>query len=73
MIPASAFVVNTEGTQVLVISPDQTVHYQKVVIGRDLGKEVEIISGLSGDESVVTNPTDALHEGMRVQMAKAQK
>ena len=72
VIPATALVVNAEGTQVLAVDSNQTVHIQKVVVGRDLGKEIEILSGLSGDETLITNPNDALHEGARVQLAKAK-
>ena len=65
--------VRSSRTQVLIVRPDQTVHYQKVEVGRDLGKEVEILAGLNGNESVITNPTDALREGTHVQPAKAYK
>jgi RND family efflux transporter MFP subunit len=71
LIPVSALAVNAEGTQVFVVRNDQTVHTQKVTVGRDLGKELEILTGLSESDAVVTNPTDALHEGGRVQVAKA--
>ena len=40
---------------------------------KHLGKEVEIFSGLNGDEPLIINPTDALREGMRVQLEKARK
>lgn len=70
MIPASGLIANAAGTQVLVMRPDHTVHFQKVEVGRDSGKEVEIISGLSSDQWVVTNPSDNLREGTHVQPAK---
>jgi len=40
--------------------------FQKVVIGRDFGAEAEIVSGLSGDEQVVTNPGERLADGVAV-------
>jgi RND family efflux transporter MFP subunit len=70
LIPAAALVVNAAGTQVIVVGADQTVHYQVVEIGRDFGKEVEIVSGLDGSESLIAAPSDALHEGMRVQVSQ---
>ncbi|MBI1760835.1 MAG: efflux RND transporter periplasmic adaptor subunit [Acidobacteria bacterium] len=73
LIPASALVANAEGTQVLIARPDQTVHIVKVVLGRDLGKEIEVVNGLDGNETVITNPTDAFREGVRVQVDKAHK
>jgi multidrug efflux pump subunit AcrA (membrane-fusion protein) len=39
------------------------VHLVDVSIGRDYGTEVEINAGLEGDEWVVSNPGDAVHEG----------
>ncbi|MBS1812434.1 MAG: efflux RND transporter periplasmic adaptor subunit [Acidobacteria bacterium] len=72
IIPATALVANAEGTQVLTLRPDQTVHVQKIEVGRDYGKEIEVIAGLQGDESIITNPSDALHEGTRVQVSKTK-
>jgi RND family efflux transporter MFP subunit len=73
LIPAGALVVNAAGTQVILVRADQTIHYQPVEIGRDFGKEVEIVAGLEASESIINTPSDALHEGMRVQMTKRQK
>lgn len=70
LIPVSALNVNADGTQVFIVKPDQTVHAIKVVLGRDLGKEVEVLEGLSEGDAVVSNPTDALREGVRVQANK---
>jgi len=73
LIPVSALAVNADGTQVFVVRNGQTVHAQKVTVGRDLGKDIEILAGLSESDAVVTNPTDALREGARVQVAKSTK
>ncbi len=79
LIPAGALVVNGAGTQVILVTSNnsganQTAHYQAVEVGRDFGKEVEILSGLDGSEAVIATPSDALHEGMRVQVvAQAHK
>ncbi len=73
LIPAGALVVNDAGTQVIVVRADQTVHYQPIEIGRDFGKEVEIVAGLDGSEAIIGTPSDALHEGMRVQVSHPKK
>lgn len=73
LIPASALVANAEGTQVLTVRADQTVHTIKVELGRDLGKEIEVVGGLVGDETIITNPTDAFREGVKVQVDKPHK
>jgi len=67
VVPDSALVVNAGGTQVATVTKDQTVHYQKVAVGRDYGSEVEITSGLTGNESLIATPTVDQTEGLRVQ------
>ena len=45
---------------------DDTVHLQKVELGRDLGETVEVTSGLRGDERLIVNIPDGLKEGSAV-------
>jgi hypothetical protein len=42
-------------------------------LGRDFGTEVEITSGLRGDERLISNPTDNLRENTAVQLAPEPK
>ncbi|MEH2136142.1 efflux RND transporter periplasmic adaptor subunit [Nostoc sp.] len=67
VVPDSVLVIDAKGTQVATITKNQTVHYQKVAVGRDYGTEVEITSGLTGNESLIANPTVDETEGLRVQ------
>ena len=73
VVPDSALVVNAGGTQVATLTKDKTVHYQKVVVGRDYGTEVEITSGLTGNESLIATPTVDETEGLRVQPVAQKK
>ncbi|WP_298919390.1 efflux RND transporter periplasmic adaptor subunit [uncultured Nostoc sp.] len=73
VVPDSALVNNAGGTQVATLTKDQTVHYQKVVVGRDYGTEVEITSGLTGNESLIATPTVDETEGLRVQPVAQKK
>jgi RND family efflux transporter MFP subunit len=73
VIPANAIVVRSEGTQVAVVGADQKVHFQKVAIGRDFGTEVEITSGLQGNEQLVVNPTDDVSQGVKVKAVPAKE
>jgi hypothetical protein len=40
-----------------------------ITIGRDLGNVAEILSGLTGNEWVVTNPPDSIVTGSPVRIA----
>ena len=66
VIPANALVVRTEGPEAAVVKSDNTVHYQKLELGRDFGTEVEITGGLDEGTRVVVNPSDDIREGVAV-------
>jgi multidrug efflux pump subunit AcrA (membrane-fusion protein) len=65
-IPATALIIRSDGPQVAVVSSDQKVHYQKVVIGRDYGTQLDIVSGLTPGTAVIVNLADGLQEGAQV-------
>jgi multidrug efflux pump subunit AcrA (membrane-fusion protein) len=48
---------------------DRRITLAPVTLGRDFGSNVEIVSGLKGDESVVVNPPDSLTSGQIVRVA----
>jgi multidrug efflux pump subunit AcrA (membrane-fusion protein) len=67
LIPGNALLANSQGTRVVRIDGGRA-HFVPVTVGRDFGSEIEILSGLSGSEQVVTNPVDTLTEGQQVQI-----
>jgi RND family efflux transporter MFP subunit len=77
LIPGSALVANAEGTRVVQVigsqgsQPGNRVHLITVQTGRDLGTQVEILSGLSGSENVINNPPDNLSEGQQVNVVQS--
>ena len=66
-IPASAIVFDSKGTQLVIVGPDHKVQVRPVVLGRDFGSEVEVASGLQGDEMLVTTPSASLVDGTLVE------
>ena len=66
LIPANSLIVRSEGPQVITLKDGKTIHYSQVKLGEDLGKEVEIVSGLNKGDKVVLNPADTLAEGTLV-------
>jgi RND family efflux transporter MFP subunit len=70
-VPASALIFNQSGLQVATIAADGKVAMKVVTIARDLGREVEIGSGLSAEDRVVTSPPDGIAEGDQVRIAGA--
>jgi len=65
-IPATALVFNAQGTRVVLVGAGNKLHFQQVVVGRDLGTAIDVQSGLEGHETVVKQPTVSLQEGQAV-------
>jgi len=71
VVPVNALLFRPEGVMVAVVQRDQRVGLVKVVLGRDFGTEIEVVSGLSGGESIVLNPADSLTAGTQVRVVKS--
>ena len=68
-MPATAVIVRGDGLQVAEVDDSGAIRLQKVQVGRDLGKSVEIVAGLNDGARIVTNPSDTLVDGTRVRVA----
>ena len=65
-IPANALLFRIEGTMVGVVGADNHVALRTVVMGRDFGSTVEVLSGVTAADRVVVNPPDSLVDGSEV-------
>jgi RND family efflux transporter MFP subunit len=63
VVPVSALLFRADGLHVVTVENGNRAVLTSVTIGRDLGNNAEIISGLNGDEWVVTNPPDSIVTG----------
>lgn len=61
-VAGTCLVARPDG-QFVVTVVDGKARFQKVTIGRDFGSEVEIVTGLSGNEQVIVSPNDDLRDG----------
>jgi len=67
-IPASALIFNKDGLRVATVTADDKILFKTVVIARDLGREIELASGVSADDRIVTTPPDGLNDGDAVRV-----
>ena len=67
-VPVNTLLFRSEGLRVAVVKDGQA-HLLPITIGRDFGTEVEVVSGLQGDESLIVNPPDSLVSGTNVHVA----
>jgi hypothetical protein len=63
LVPPNALQFRQDGPRVAVIGEGDKIRVQQVRLGRDLGRSVEVIAGLSPKDQVVLNPHDTIEEG----------
>jgi RND family efflux transporter MFP subunit len=67
-IPGDTLIMSKDGPRVAVVGSDHLIHFRSIAVAQDLGSEVEVASGLSAGEMVVSNPSDAVRENAAVEV-----
>ncbi len=67
-LPVSALLFRKEGLQVATVGADNHVVLKPITIARDLGREVEVASGINKDDRVIDSPSDSIAAGDVVQI-----
>jgi RND family efflux transporter MFP subunit len=62
-VPASAVIFDQSGLHVATVDQKDRVVLKKVMIARDLGRIIEISSGLTVDDRVIETPPDGIADG----------
>jgi RND family efflux transporter MFP subunit len=68
-VPASALIFDQSGLRVATLGGDDRVVLKPVTISRDLGKVIEIGSGITSADRVIENPPDGIESGDEVRVA----
>jgi RND family efflux transporter MFP subunit len=68
-IPVNTLLFRSEGLRVAV-AKDSKATLIPVTLGRDFGSEVEVLTGLNGDENLIVNPPDSIVSGQPVRLAQ---
>jgi len=71
VLPSNTLLFRAEGTQVGVVNANGHVELHKVILGRDFGKTLEILSGVTAADRVIINPSDSLVPDSVVQVAES--
>lgn len=66
-VPANSLLFRSEGLRVAVVRNGRT-ELVPVILGRDYGDRVEIVSGINSHDAVIVNPSDSMVSGERVQI-----
>jgi len=71
-IPASALIFNQNGLRVATVGADDKVLFKTVTIARDLGRDIELGSGISPDDRIIVAPPDGIADGDQVRVVGAR-
>jgi RND family efflux transporter MFP subunit len=69
ILPVNTFVFRAQGLQVATVQNGNTVKLVAITLGRDFGADAEVVSGLTGQESVIVSPPDSIIDGEQVKLA----
>jgi RND family efflux transporter MFP subunit len=72
IIPSNSLVFRSEGLRVPVVLNGNRAALVPVVLGRDFGNTVEVLSGLADDALVIANPPDSLVDGDIVRVVRTK-
>lgn len=70
-IPSSALIFDKTGLRVATVDAENKARLKAVTLARDLGKTVELSSGIAGTDRVIENPPDGIADGQTLHVAKA--
>src|SRR5882672_3448736 len=70
ILPVNTLLFRSEGLRVAAVTDGKHAELKAITLGHDFGSEVEVVAGLTGDESIVVNPPDSLVSGEEVRIAQ---
>jgi RND family efflux transporter MFP subunit len=71
-IPASALIFDQNGLRVATVGPDDRVAFKTVKIARDLGRYIELASGVSPEDRIINAPPDGIADGDQVRIVSTK-
>jgi RND family efflux transporter MFP subunit len=69
-VPASALLFRAEGLTVASLESNNHAMLHPVTMGRDFGKEVEILTGIEAGQKIILNPPDSLRSDEPVKVSQ---
>jgi RND family efflux transporter MFP subunit len=71
ILPVSVLIFRSEGLRVGVVREGNKAELVPVILGKDYGNEVEVVSGIAENDAVIANPPDSLASGATVQVVNS--
>src|SRR5260370_8412265 len=71
-IPASALIFNQNGLRVATVGADDKLLFKTVTIARDLGRDIDLASGIAPEDRIIVAPPHRLAHGDQLRIAPAK-
>lgn len=62
VVPAATLIIRDQFQRIAIVEPDSKISFRNVKLGRDLGRDVEVLEGISTSDTLVVSPPDQLVE-----------
>jgi RND family efflux transporter MFP subunit len=72
-VPSSVLLSDSQGNRIVVVDGENIAHYVHVVLGKDYGTEIEVVSGIKPTDRLIANPTDDVKDGEKVKVVLGAK
>jgi len=72
-LPINTILFNKNGSQIATLDDQNRAILKPIKIGRDYGKQLEVIDGISPGETIIINPPDSLRTGEQVKLNPSKK
>ena len=69
-LPVSALLFRKNGLEVATVDENDRVVLKSITVARDLGRVVEVSSGIGGTDRVIDSPADSISQGEAVRVRK---
>lgn len=70
VVPSNTLIFRGNGVQLGVVGADGIVNLKSVKLGQDFGTTIEVVEGITPDDQIITNPSDSLADGAKVEIKK---
>jgi RND family efflux transporter MFP subunit len=71
-VPVNAVIFRGKQPQLATVDDTHHVRMRTITEGRDFGTEIEVLAGISADDTVIVNPPDSIADGWQVRIQPAQ-
>ena len=68
ILPVSTLIFRSEGLRVGVVRDGNKAELVPIILGKDYGNSVEVVSGITENDAVISNPSDSLSSGATVRV-----